>query len=102
MRYRFIDQHRAVWPLVAMAKVLEVSRQGYHAWKRREPAERTLRMRERTRQIKRVYAESNGSYGSPRVTLVLRKAGDVVAIVQQRIHPRRLLLHQTVYSDHSQ
>lgn len=78
MRYRFIDQHRAVWPLVAMAKVLEVSRQGYHAWKRREPAERTLRMRERTRQIKRVYAESNGSYGSPRVTLVLRKAGDVV------------------------
>ena len=78
-----------------MAKVLEVSRQGYHAWKRREPAERTLRMRERTRQIKRVYAESNGSYGSPRVTLVLRNAGDVVTDL------RRLLLHQTVYSDHS-
>ena len=79
MRYRFIDEHRAIWPLVAMAKALAVSRQGYHAWKRRLPAQRTVRMRERTRQIQRVYDESNGSYGSPRVTLVLRKAGDVVS-----------------------
>jgi transposase InsO family protein len=79
MRYRFIDEHRAIWPLVAMAKALDVSRQGYHAWKHRLPAQRTVRMRERARQIQRVYDESNGSYGSPRVTLVLRKAGDVVS-----------------------
>ena len=79
MRYRFIDEHRAIWPLVAMAKALAVSRQGYHAWKHRLPAQRTVRMRERARQIQRVDDESNGSYGSPRVTLVLRKAGDVVS-----------------------
>jgi hypothetical protein len=36
-------------------------------------------VRERKRQIQRVDDESNGSYASPRVTLVLRKAADVIS-----------------------
>ena len=61
-----------------MAKALDGSWQGYRVWKRLLPATRTERMRERTRQIQHVYDESNGSYGTPRVTLVMRKESDVV------------------------
>lgn len=43
MRYRFIDEHRATWPLAVTARGLNVSRHGYHTWKSRVPSLRTIR-----------------------------------------------------------
>ena len=34
--------HQAVYPVQTMCRVLEVSRSGYYAWRRREPAARAL------------------------------------------------------------
>ncbi|MBK7411034.1 MAG: hypothetical protein IPI29_00565 [Ignavibacteria bacterium] len=68
MRYRFMDTHRAQWPLAAMSRALEVSRQGYHAWKRREPSRRTIRHATVRLRLKRIFEQTNGSYGSPRMT----------------------------------
>ena len=35
MRYRFIQLHRTVWPIDVQCHVLQVSRSGYYAWRRR-------------------------------------------------------------------
>ena len=32
MRYRWIHQHREVFPVTAMCRVLEVSDSGYYGW----------------------------------------------------------------------
>ena len=37
MRYRFIEDHREVWPILVQCHVLEVSRGGYYAWRKRLP-----------------------------------------------------------------
>ncbi len=34
MRYRFINEHRGVWPISVQCAVLEVTRSGYYAWRK--------------------------------------------------------------------
>ena len=41
MRFRFIDDHRAVFVVRVMCAVLEVSASGYYAWRRRADSART-------------------------------------------------------------
>lgn len=58
-----------------MCKVLEVSRSGYYAWRKR-PASAAARRRERlTVMIKAIHAESRRNYGSPRVYEELKARG---------------------------
>jgi transposase InsO family protein len=58
-----------------MAKVLEVSRSGYHAWVDRPESRRKHVERELEREIRGVQKKAKRRYGSPRVTAALRKAG---------------------------
>lgn len=78
MKYRFMHDHRAKWPLLAMARALQVTRQGYYAWTKRTPSQRTLRAQQLLTQITEVFEQSNGTYGSPRMTHALRSRGHVV------------------------
>jgi putative transposase len=56
-----------------MCRVLEVSRSGLYAWRRRpRPAPRVRRDIELRAQISAIHAESRGTYGSPRVHAQLR------------------------------
>jgi putative transposase len=48
--------------------VLEVSRSGFYAWRRRPPSAQAHRREQLTAQIQAVHAESRQTYGSPRVT----------------------------------
>ena len=65
--YRFMDAHREEHAIAAMARVLGVSRSGYHAWKTREPSRRA-RMDERLKQeISNLHASHRGRYGAPRI-----------------------------------
>lgn len=41
-RYRFIDEHRTQWSVEEMCRVLEVSRGGFHAWKKRPDSRRAV------------------------------------------------------------
>ena len=70
-----MDEHRAQWPLAVIARVLDVSRQGYHAWKRRMPSQRTIRRQALVERMHAIDVKSDGSYGSPRMTRELRKDG---------------------------
>ena len=61
-----------------MCRVLEVSRAGYYAWASRPPSQRALANAGLTVEIRRVHAESDGTYGSRRVHAQLRREGQEV------------------------
>lgn len=61
-----------------MCRVLGVSRQGYHCWKRRKPSARAIRHNRLIEHVRVVHEQSHGAYGSPRMTRALRNRGEVV------------------------
>jgi transposase InsO family protein len=72
VKYACIAQHRDEFALTLMCRVLQVSRAGFYAWLRRPPSARA-RLDQRLRvAIRAIHAESQRSYGSPRVHRELR------------------------------
>lgn len=78
MRYRFIDDHRARWTVLAMTSALQVTRQGYYAWKKRPASATSQRRGKLTEHVRKIFTESNHTYGSPRITRALRNEGQRV------------------------
>ena len=58
-----------------MCKLLEVSRSGFYAWRRREESRRSKEDRSLTDRIRVIHADSRGTYGAPRVRAALAKQG---------------------------
>jgi putative transposase len=78
MRYALIEAERGSLPLERACRVLRVSVSGYYAWQGRRPTEqRQNRNALLITHIRAVFAESRGTYGSPRVTAALRQQGMV-------------------------
>ena len=78
--FRFIDAELGNFDVAVMCRVLGVSRSGYYAWGRRPPCERAVANAALTEEIRRVHAESDGTYGSRRVHAQLRRDGHEVNI----------------------
>jgi putative transposase len=77
-----------------MCKVLKVSRSSYYSWLRRNPSRHFIENRELSDVIKRIYELSKMTYGSPRVTIELRKKGFHVS----RPRVARLMKNQNLKS----
>ena len=75
MRFAFIEEYRARWPITVQCEVLEVSRSGFYAWRVREPSETELRRAALTEKIQAVHQASRQTYGSPRVHAELLAQG---------------------------
>jgi transposase InsO family protein len=75
MKYKFIMEHRKEFKLGKMCKALEVSRSGYHKYVRRKMTQRRLFNQYLLEQIKKLYEQFRGVYGSPRIYRELRKKG---------------------------
>ena len=76
MKYQFMEQQRRYHRVEKMARVLEVSRGGYYAWRKREARRRAQEDERLVEEIR--YIQEHGAryrYGSPRVTKELRKRG---------------------------
>jgi putative transposase len=81
MRFAFIRAENAqkTFPVEAMCRVLEVSTSGYYAWLHRKPSERSKRNAALVTKVRAAHDASRGTYGSPRVTEKLKKAGEQVS-----------------------
>ena len=62
-----------------MLKILGVSRAGYNAWLKHVPSNAEKRREAVKAKIKDIYDESKQNYGAPKITQVLRKAGELIS-----------------------
>ena len=75
MRFVFIRDHRTIWPIRLMCRVLEVSASGYYAWRNRLESVRSKANRELMVDVERLHKEHRGRYGSPRIHAALHAEG---------------------------
>ena len=75
MRYEFIQAHRAEFEIKVMCRVLDASRRGYYAWRKRPVSSREMANQELKVEIKEIYQQSRHTYGSPRIRAELADRG---------------------------
>lgn len=73
--FQLVDAEKAHHPVQVLCDVLEVSRSGFYAWKRRPPAARAASDKQLAVEIAATHAKSTRRYGSPRIHRALRKRG---------------------------
>ena len=96
MKYGFIERQRSVWPVRTLCRLLRVSHGGFYTWVGRPPSHRALANERLTGLIRQSFAQSDRTYGSPRVWRDLLAWGETVgenrvARLMQRaqLHARR-------------
>jgi len=92
MRFRFIEDRRADYPVRMLCDVLEVSPAGYYAWRSRPESRRSTANHQLVSDIKRVYRNAYGRYGSPRIHQELKAQGRGVS----RGRIERLMRHHGI------
>jgi transposase InsO family protein len=92
MRFRFIEDRRADYPVTVMCDVLGVSPAGYYAWRSRPESRRSAANRDLVDDIKRVHRDTRGRYGSPRIHIELKAQGRGVS----RGRIERLMRHHGI------
>lgn len=75
MKYEFIQEYREIFRLLSMCKVLNVSRSGYYAWRKRIPSKRMIANHKLLNSIRDIYQKNRKVYGSPRITNELNECG---------------------------
>lgn len=75
MKFSFMAEKVACFPVQAMCRVLGVSPSGYYAWRRRPKSARARDDERLVLEVQEVHEQSRGIYGSPRVTEELRARG---------------------------
>ena len=78
MKFRFIEAEKARYPVRLLCRVLDVSRSGYYAARRRPESERSRRDRQLQVAVRAAHAASRRSYGSPRLHRELTAQGHAV------------------------
>jgi hypothetical protein len=63
VKFAFIKEHRRTWPVVAICRVLKVSRSGFFAWLKRPVSKRRRRQEELIEKIRAVHQENRELYG---------------------------------------
>jgi putative transposase len=74
--YGFIKAHSHEYDIKTMCRVLDVARAGYYAWLRKPLSDRANEDARLLRLIRTSYNASHGVYGSTRIFLDLREAGE--------------------------
>ena len=72
MRFTFIDAAKAEFPIQRLCQVLEVSQSGYFAWRSRPACQHQRDDPVLLAHVRSAFRESNGTYGSPRMTRELQ------------------------------
>jgi putative transposase len=88
--HRFIDAERRNHGIATMCRALRVSRSGFYAWQARGISERAASDIVLAARIAAIHAESDATYGTPRVHAELRANG--VRVSRRRV--ARLMAEQ--------
>jgi len=108
MKYAFVDEHRARYPVERLCRTLEVTAGGYYAWRRRLPNQRAEANQALLVHIRASHARSQRTYGSPRVHADLLAQGErcsrkrVARLMRQaglQARPRRRFQPKTTQVD---
>jgi len=75
MSYEFIALHQDHYPISRLCNALDVSRQGYYAWRDRAPSARQRENAKLAIHIEQIFRQSNATYGSPRIRQELAARG---------------------------
>lgn len=67
--------NQALFAVKSMCRVLGVSAQGFYAWRDRTPSKRSLANAVLTERIRAIHAESDETYGMPKIQAELRDQG---------------------------
>lgn len=70
-----MKDHSSIFPIEKMCKILKISRSAYYSWKKRKPTPRDIENDLLASKIRKIFFESRRTYGSPRITLALRRQG---------------------------
>lgn len=87
MKYAWIEQHQADFPISAMCHVLEVSRSGYHEWLERPASAHEREDKQLRAEVEHYFEQGRGTYGTRRIKRLLAENGRQVS--RRRI--RRLM-----------
>ena len=96
MKYAWIEEHRDLFSVTRMCRVLAVSRSGYCQWRTRAPSDRAQSNAALDAEVAALHAASRSTYGRPRIVRDLHQQG--VRVGHERV--RRSLKRQglrTVY-----
>jgi putative transposase len=75
--YRLIDERSDRWPVSQLCRALGVSRSGYDAWQASPVSDRAIADAALLAEIDQIFAQSQQTYGSPRVHAELRLGRDI-------------------------
>jgi putative transposase len=109
MKFAWIKEHRKSFELRLMCQVLGVSRSGYYAWKKRPSSKPAQRREAVVVQMRQCFAESDNTYGSPRMCRELKARGEKISEntvakymreSQICVRPSSRFVPQTTDSDH--
>jgi putative transposase len=75
VRYQFVCNHLGKFPTSSLCRVMQITRSGFYAWKRRGPSTLQKENQVLTVYIRSFFAQSRKTYGSPRILRDLRAEG---------------------------
>jgi hypothetical protein len=75
VKFSFIHAEKAKFPVAALCRVLEVTRQGYYAFAKRPASARASNDAILRERVRTVHEESRRRYGSPRILRQLHRDG---------------------------
>lgn len=78
MKYVCIESHSGRFKVTMMCRLLEVSRSGFYAWRKRPGSKKAIRERRLLVKIKAIFKRTRQSYGSPRIWRELVADGEQV------------------------
>ena len=85
MKYAWINDHRDEFPVNAMCKVLQVSRSGFYKSLHAQPSERVLRSQRIREQVKQLYADSHGTYGSYKISKAMNENDELESVCRKTV-----------------
>ncbi len=78
MKNAWINQQRTQYPVELLCRVLDVSRSGFFAWRRRQAEHRTDPSAQARQDPKQVHEQSRRRYGRRRLAHALRARGHCI------------------------